>query len=152
VEIATTMVLGIGALVVAILTKLLSDEVAALLPAISNWLVTKANLKVPLEDRPAFSKDLTAKLAYWPGKLGQIVLGIWFLFKVNGVSEIVRGVVNPPSHTDAIDRIGHACLGLTISLLGVILVPYLSELIAPAAQTTDWSRMYRDVIDTISMS
>ncbi|MCJ2057736.1 hypothetical protein MKL09_14370 [Methylobacterium sp. J-048] len=71
---------ALGAIAVATLSRLCSDEFKAWRPWITNWLIDRAVSLLPEELRDRFSEEWRSHIEETPGDLGKLVAAVGFAF------------------------------------------------------------------------
>jgi hypothetical protein len=118
VDILTAALLGLGGLFTASMGKLLSNEIDTCLPLITKWLLERAVLRLPPDEREAFAKRVVRRIRSWPGRLGRFCMAVWLLWESRALLNLSHSRGN--SHYMRRSR-QSAYRGLVLNLISIIL-------------------------------
>jgi len=71
--------------IIAVVSKLVADEVKAWLPAICHRLISIAVLRLPKKERVRFSEEWRADLAAYPGELTRLIRAAGFIWAASRI-------------------------------------------------------------------
>jgi hypothetical protein len=126
------VLLGFGTIVIAVLGKVLADEISEALPTLSKWLLLRAVRRVPQERREAFVASIVERLDVWPGKLGKFLIALKLVWENREQVKVIR----PRKKDSLFGRIVRvsllACL-LLVFAVPTIFSPSYSVILGPSS-------------------